>query len=254
MQPWHLGALLAAALALGGCDKSSPSSQPADGPPAAAKGEAAGPKKYEASDLPAVAEPLPPLDGGRVEIAPPKGWRVLPRDSKFLARFVKGKEDNDLPRITVSAMAAPEGIADVTEATVAEFAAQMQKRSDAVPGRRMLEPERPILLGENAWSRHVRHLKASNGHAPLQSLATARAGRLYLIELTVAAKGDSTSDFAKAILAHRDAAYAVATSWRFLGEAAEPPTETPAGEKAEGNKPKEENPPPADKPAAAKVE
>ncbi len=239
MRNWLLTAILAAGMALSGCGSPSDPSQRAAGVAPAAKGETAAPKRYAAADLPAVAVPLTNLDGD-VELAPPQGWRVLSRDPKYLARFVKSQGDNSLPRITVSpSMPAPEGIKDVSEENVAEFAEKMQQRSAAVPGRKMLEPERPIIVGDYVWSRHVRQLGLrGGGRAAVQSLATARGGRLYLIELTVESPGETTDEIAAAILKERDAAYAVAASWKFIGESAEseptkdsPPESAPPPEK-----------------------
>ncbi|HZL88702.1 MAG TPA: hypothetical protein VFB96_10045 [Pirellulaceae bacterium] len=228
MRPTFWGALLAASLLLAGCDHSTGGRQP--GSSASSAQQPAGPKRYTAEDLPEVGERLPPLDDGRVDFAAPKDWRTLSRDWKFLARFVKGQQDNSLPRITVSAMPASPAMEDVTEENVGEFTGQMQSRSQEVEGRKLLEPERPIILGDHAWSRHVRQLRGRSGHAVVQSLATARGGRLYLIELTVDSAGDSNDDFAKAILTHRDTAYAVAASWKFLGEAAKEGPKSPDNE------------------------
>jgi hypothetical protein len=229
MQPSRWGALFGAALALAGCDDPSASSQ--TGSASSSSQQVAAPKRYASADLPKVGERLPPLDEGRVEFAAPLDWRTLPRDRKYVARFVKGKEDNSLPRITVSAMPAPEGVEDVTKENASDFAAAMQEQSKAVAGRKMLEPERPIVLGDYAWSRHVRQLRGRAGDAAVQSLATARGGRLYVIELTVESASDANEDFAQAILAHRNTAYAVAASWKFVGDgAASTPaaSETPA--------------------------
>ncbi len=45
---------------------------------------------------------LPPLDDGRVLLAPPEGWIHLPRSAKYVVRF-KMKDAGDLPRIVVTA-------------------------------------------------------------------------------------------------------------------------------------------------------
>ncbi|HUE73140.1 MAG TPA: hypothetical protein VMP01_19805 [Pirellulaceae bacterium] len=249
--PW---VLLTLGLVLPGCGSPSDSKQPQPGSKPAVKSPAAL-KTYAAGDLPAVSETRLVLDGYRVELSPPEGWKVLPRDSKYLIRLVKGTRDNSLPRLTVVAEPAPEGMADVTAENVAEFVRQREQQSAAVPGRKILEPDRPIVVGDYAWSRHVRQLSArgsSSGLAAVQSLATARGGRLYVIELTVETPGDSSDDFAKAVLAHRDAAYALAANWKFIGAAAEPaatapdkeespPESAPAKSGATG-----ENPAPAD--------
>jgi hypothetical protein len=210
---------------LAGCGGPTDSAQPAGNAKPAAKRQDAALKTYAAADLPAVEEPLPPLDDGTVLLSPPKGWRRLPRDSKYLLRLVKGAEENSLPRITVTAEPAPENMADVTEENAAEFAALMEELSAAVQGRKLLEPERPIVLGDYVWSRHVRQLRArgsKTGLAVVQSLTTARGGRIYTLELTVSAAGESSTDFAAAVRAHRDEAYALAANWKFLGAAAEP--------------------------------
>lgn len=254
--PWNV-LLVALSLALTGCGGSFNSKPSAGNAKPAAQGEAAAAKRYAAADLPPVEAFLLPLDEGRVELSPPKGWRVLPRNPKYLLRLVKGAGDNSLPRLTVTAEPAPDGMADVIEENFTEFARQMEQRSAAVAGRKILEPERPIFVGDYLWSRHVRQLRArgsSSGLVAVQSLATARGGRLYVIELTVESPGDSSDDFAKAVLAHRDAAYALAANWKFIGAAAEqaaaapekeesPPEAAPARSGAT-----EENPAPAETP------
>jgi hypothetical protein len=233
MRHWS-AVLLALGLVLPGCGKPSDSKQPKPDSTSALKSPAEL-KSYAAADLPAVVEARLVLDGGRVELSPPEGWKVLPRDSKYLIRLVKGTAHNSLPRLTVTAESAPEGTSDVTEANVAEFSAQMEQLSAAVQGRKILEPERPILVGDYAWSRHVRQLSArgtSSGLAAVQSLATARSGRLYVIELTVESPGDSSRDMASAVMAHRNAAYALAANWKFIGAAAEPATAPPEKEES----------------------
>lgn len=215
------GVLLAGALILTGCGnpptEGSSNGDLSEGP----QGNNDAIKSYTAADLPAVGDRLPPLDGGRVEFAPPAQWQVLPRDSKYLARFVKEKEASSLPRITVTAEQSPEGVEEITVESVAEFSALMQARSEEIPGRKLAENERPIVLGAHPWSRHVRKVALNRKPTIVQSLATVHGGRLYVIELAVPSLGDREEDLVKAILAHRDAAYAVAASWSYVGSAAE---------------------------------
>jgi hypothetical protein len=222
MRRW--GLLLSFSLVMAGCEGATNSKQPGGTSESSASADAVAVKRYAPEDLPSVEDFLPPLDDGRVELAPPKGWRLLPRDPKYLVRLVKGEEDNSLPRLTVQVEDAAEEVSDVTEGNMAQFAAQMEKRSAAVAGRKILEPERPIVLGKVIWSRHVRQLRYHGGQAAVQSLTTARGGRIYRLELTVDSPGDSTADFAKALLAHRDAAYALAANWKFSGAASEAST------------------------------
>lgn len=214
----HVARIVLLVLVLSGCAQPPPSADSSPKRPAAATG----PKRYDADNLPPVAEPLPPLDGGRVQFAPPQEWKLLPRDSKYLARLVKGKP-NELPRIVVSAMPTAAGeIADVAEENFTEFVKERKKASAAVKGRKMIEPVRPIILAGRPWARHVRYVEFSGSPAALQSLETARGGRRYVIELTVQAASNRADDMAKAILEHRDAAYALAANWRFLDESPAP--------------------------------
>lgn len=231
---WQLMAALAVALA--GCDNPPDEGRPPGPTESDDSQQPASIKSYAAADLPEVADPLPTyLDDGRVELSPPKGWRVLARDPKFLARFVTSRDPNELPRIVVHGIPAPEGVENVSEENAAEFAEKMQERAvreGKAKNRRMLEPCRPVILGDIVWSRHVRYIYA-RGPGAVQALETARRGRLYIIELTVQAKEDSDAAFAEAILAHRDAAYAVGANWKFVGEAQAPvPAEAAADELA----------------------
>ena len=50
---------------------------------------ASGLRQRTVDELPPVGDYLPPLDGGKVEVAGPASWNLLPRDSKYLVRFVK---------------------------------------------------------------------------------------------------------------------------------------------------------------------
>lgn len=224
MWQWSTGALMAVILAAAGCDKPS-SPQPSSPQPAPSHAPAGEVKTYSAAELPAVGEPLPPLDQGRVEFAPPQGWQVLSRQSQFLARF--SPQGKSKPEIRISAMSAPDDT-NVTRENAAAFASQMQARSEAVSGRRILEPCRPVVLGDQVWSRHVRHVSMNRQPTVLQSLETARDGRLYAIDLYVPCAGETDQDIAKAIMAHRDEAYAVAANWKFLKES-RPPADVPAG-------------------------
>ena len=237
MKPWRWIVASAASLAMAGCGGVG-ESKPDEGKPEVHSKSSAELKRYAASELPSVEEPLPPLDDGRVLLSPPSGWRLLPRDPKYLVRLVKGTDNNSLPRITVAAEEAPEKFPDVSEDSAASFAAEIEKLSTAVAGRKVLEPERPIVVGELVWSRHVRQLRTRGGSgvAAVQSLTTARKGRLYTIELTVESPGESAAEIAKAVLAHRDAAYALAANCKFSGEAAEPASEPAATVETPGEK------------------
>jgi len=76
-----VGSLLAVVLSICGCGTAP--DDPA--PPVAGK-----PPSADTAPLPKLGDPLPLLDDGRIEIAPPEGWQVPGRSSKYLALFQQG--------------------------------------------------------------------------------------------------------------------------------------------------------------------
>jgi hypothetical protein len=44
-------------------------------------------QRFDSASLPAVGEAFGPLDDGRLKVAPPDGWQIAPRSSKYLVRF-----------------------------------------------------------------------------------------------------------------------------------------------------------------------
>ena len=201
-------------------------------------------KTRELSDLPAVDDPLPVADQGRVQISLPTGWKTLQKNPKFLVACVP--EDisaASLPRVSVSVSDPPVGATARTTAENAQeladkLAAQLRKEEKFA-----IESPRPIILGSNVWVRHVRKSKYKDDPVAVQYLQTVQSGRLYSVDLTVTAKDNPKSSqqpifYDKTLPAHRDFAYAVAGTMKFPKEAggsSEPPP--PAEDK------------PADKPA-----
>lgn len=186
-------------------------------------------KRYETADLPVVADFLPPLDEGRIEVAPPEDWSPS-RQKGYLVVFAKGKVA-DLPRITVAAVDSPVSqLGDTSEDNAADFAAALRKHYASDKKKIVREPPKPVILGGRVWLRHVRQVKADPVGA-VQSLQIVRDGRLYSIEMTCDAKSDAKADIAAAVLAFRDQAYAVAANAKFPKEAGAPAAETPAEEK-----------------------
>src|SRR5262245_45567867 len=77
-------------------------------------------KRVAADALPDHADYLPPLDDGRIEIPGPKDWQRLPREVKYLARYVK-ESKLGLPRILVTVDASDfEGLETVNEENIKE--------------------------------------------------------------------------------------------------------------------------------------
>lgn len=236
-----------AAGCLAGCQGSAATPSKTAAPAAAAVSEA-GNKVRALDDLPAIGDYLPPLDEGRVEVAPPEGWKPLSRRSSYLAAFVAGNP-SDLPRIVVTTGEPPAAdLGDTTDENAGALAAALdaQLRQDAT--KVVPEPCLPIVLGERAFVRHVRLARLSGDPAVIQSLQTVAGGRLYTVELICNVNAADGREYMKSLKEHRDQGYAVAAHLKF-GDPA-PPVEPPPAEAA----PVEAVPPeaaekPADKPA-----
>lgn len=112
-------ATLGLALAIGawGCQKSQPDKGAKEKPvPEMVKG-----------NLPQLGDYLPPLDHGRLEIAPPKDWDISPRSAQYLVRF-QSDPNNPYPTILVTASdcdrfknVTPENIEDFAKFVAAEL-------------------------------------------------------------------------------------------------------------------------------------
>ncbi len=177
---------------IAGCGKSQPaaSNTPAASSPAPA---AAAPEETPAS-TPVVTEVkkvdaagftlgayLPPLDDGRIEIAPPADWSLLLRDSKYVVRYYE-ESRNGLPRIDVVVEENGDlGMTDATETNVAEFTAAVAKEMEA-GGTTLIESPVPMVIGSVPCARIVSKLKLKIGAGTIlverQTLALLHAGRL----------------------------------------------------------------------------
>lgn len=170
----------------------------------------AGPKVVSDPARLAVSDHLPPLDGGRIEIAPPKGWRVAPQSRDYLVRFfLDATMRTQIPRIWVLAEASPfEGMDEITAANVEAFTEKIADRLGDDPS--VIERPKPMIIGDNACVRFVMLTRFNAAGRPSltaerQVLQTVRGGRLYTIELHVV-QGT--------ILKYRDTGYAVMASLR----------------------------------------
>ena len=184
-------------------------------------------KHRSAEKLPKVGDHLPPLDGGKVEVAAPAGWNTLSRSSKSLASFAKGKA-SELPRITISAADSPDpAVSELTAENYEQMAAVILKQmqsGDKKPA--ILEPSLPIYLGDILYLRHVRKAQLSGTPVVIQSLQTIHDGRLYSVELMAEIDAARSEEYEASLKKYRDYGYAVAANMKFGGSAA--PGEIPA--------------------------
>jgi hypothetical protein len=196
------------------------------GGPGAASNPAAAPAegllRRQLADLPKVGEYLHPLDGNRLEVAPPEGWVPTPKGRTFLVGF--HKPGVELPRITINAEDPPEGSPqELTEEGAEAFAARLDQELRAAVAEKRKRVEEyclPIVLGDNLFIRHVRQVKGSSP-CVVQSLQTIKNGRLYTVELIVEINSPRSSEYEKSLRDERDNGYAVAANMRFA-----PPGET----------------------------
>jgi hypothetical protein len=162
----------------------------------------------------ATAAYLPPLDGERLEFAAPAGWKTLPRSPESLAEFDHGNV-NVLPRIKVIAQESRHaGFETLTDKNVAALAKKLDKELFATKAESIIEPAKPMIIGGVPCVRYVMRFNVRTvverayvvNHAELQVLETIHANRLYRVELRV---------LEGTILEHRDASYAVLSSFKF---------------------------------------
>lgn len=190
-----------------------------------------------------IGDYMPPLEGGSLEIAAPRGWEWSRAGADYLVGFhEKGSSLNNLPRILVSVEDSPyPGITDIDDTNIKDLVAQVSK---SLAGKELKEAVAPVTLGKKNCARFVDFAKKGNAVVARQTLKTVAGGRLYTIRLDVHAP-----QFSK----FERAAYAVAASMKFSGATASsaptPVEEPPASEEAEEEPTKaetEEEPPPTE--------
>ena len=181
----------------GGGNATSDASSPADSDGSVADGSnPANPPadevyKYTLDEISPQGDHGPPLDEGRIELAPPEKWHVGSRQSGLVVWYHEFKDAKLLPQIRVKAEDAPEGAPqDATVEGAKEYAQWVDKWvHEQIGDETLVEPVVPLVLGDNAFGRYVRAGKYKNNPAHRQILVTTLAGRVYIIE-TIVFAGD----------------------------------------------------------------
>lgn len=196
-RPVGVFCLLVALPLLAGCGGSSKSDSQA------------GVTKVERSELVGVGDYLPPMDGGRVEMAPPEGWTMAPRGSKFLARFIPDA-DTDYPTILVTADDG-DGVTNATSENLKKLAAEV-KAAESV------KQAKPITIGDKFHGvlyRKVNREKDSvNKVIDRLMVATVVDGRRYTVELRARSEASQREN--------QKYLFSVAYGLRFAKEGGEP--------------------------------
>ena len=228
-------------LILAGCGEIEPPAPSGD--VSTADTRPAGTKQVDAARLPKLGDYLPPLDDGRVEIAPPAGWIPRTKSKDFLCAFSKEK-GAQVPSIIVK-VASPitgEDFNEVTPENVVEFAAALKAEfAKGSAAKTTMEQPLPMLIGKTAVARYVKAAEINNLPAEVQVLSTIRDGRMYTVELRVRPEE---------IKKYRDDGYAVVAGMKFAAAAkpfefkpGEAAPEKPAEAKPAEAKPVESSPP-----------
>ncbi len=149
-----------------------------------AGGDAKAPKtrKISTANLPQLADPMPPVDEGRLEIAPPKKWHIPPRNPKWLARF-QADPGSPYPMIFVTVDSA-ENLFHVTRDNLDELAEQVRKELRADPDTKQLAAGvQPVTIGDFRGVLYRRWGRTSGRVMERWMLETVANGRRYTVEL-----------------------------------------------------------------------
>jgi hypothetical protein len=160
--------------------------------------------------LPPLGDYLPPLDKGRLEVAPPEGWHVPSASSQYVVRVQKSNQEK-YPSVTVTAEDYDgQGISDVSEENVEKFAAQV---AEAV-GKKA-SSVKPTRIGDLVCVEYAKRGKVGppTRILDLLYLETVVAGRKFRFELR-SEEGSLEED--------RPYLYAVVNGARFLEAASQP--------------------------------
>jgi hypothetical protein len=138
------------------------------------------------SDLPKLGNPIPSLDDGRIEVAPPEGWHIPPRSSQWIVRF-QATATLPYPSVIITAEDY-ENVFDVTKDNVNKFAEIIASalKEDKPTASRAISPA-PIEIGPFVGvayrSRGAARYRGKRIVVERLIVETVAAGRKYTIEL-----------------------------------------------------------------------
>jgi hypothetical protein len=164
--------------------------------------EAAG--AIDPAKLPKLADPLPPLDGGRVEVAAPEEWKAASRDPRWLARFILAI-GSQYPSILVTAEEAGQPT-ELNGDTVDGFAGQVRDEL-AKRDSKSLPEVRPLVVDGFVGVYYEDSPRTRSAQLDRMTIATLAGGRKYTVELQA---------LSGTLEKYRDAALAVALGMKFL--------------------------------------
>lgn len=153
-----------------------------------------------------IGDYMPPLDGGTLELAPPKNWSFSRAGSDYLVAFHPADSTvNDLPRILISVQPSPYDGVEELQATGAQQL--LQSIQGTLASDQLKSPVAIVTLGGRTWIEYVGLAKNRGTLVARQVLQTVFDGRLYQVRLEVPDRDFDTQ---------RAAGLAVAASAKFV--------------------------------------
>jgi hypothetical protein len=201
------------------------------GGPAGKTGAGGGTEKASDALASKIGDYMPPLDGGRLEIAAPKGWDwANPGGGVLVAFKPKDAEINALPRVLLSVADSDfAGIDDVTASNVDDFVRQV---AASIADQKPKESARAHTVNGRQFARYLVLGKRRNQVVAQQFLTTVAGSRVYTLRLEAY---QPQFDDSKSMLE------AIAASMKFAGDE-EPAAVPPGGEPNAGEDPAAETP------------
>ncbi len=202
------------------------------------------PKKVTTKNLPKLGDHFGPLDDGRLEVAPPAGWHVPPRSSKYIARFQKS-EEGSYPSIIITAEDHQSGFS-VSKKNVDKFvkqtAAKLKKDKKTA---RLADSVLPVEVGSFVGVIYKRRGRAPFGFKKIivdrLIIETVVDGRKYAVELR-AREGDAARYQPHLLAVASEMKFIEPGGGKTLDEAPEEATQEMVEEKPEKKEQPEEEP------------
>ncbi len=165
----------------------------------------------DTSNLPAVEPPFLSLDGGRVEIGFPAGWKPLSRNSKYLIWFsTTARKEPPLIFVTVEESADEKlTTIDADNASAFEALIKQEVEGKLLDEEELVRPVSTVTLGGRPWVEHCRYGKVPGKKTIIQRLflQTVVKSRRYQVELWV---------YSGELSKHEKAAYSIASAMKFV--------------------------------------
>ncbi len=168
---------------------------------------------YTVDELSSIGSHLESLDEGRLCVAPPIEWHMVPRGKDYVVRFVRDRTNRSpLPRITVEAGETDwKKLGELSEANLKQFRDAVADDLEQKTRQALEEDVKPLKLGSILCVHYVVRKQYQVGGKVIRGsrevIQTLQHGRLYTVSLDV---------YAGKLYDYRGDAFAVMANMRFL--------------------------------------